>query len=145
MAMTIPYIGWGGAMQYVGGASPGWRTNVMDWRLTYQERIHDALILGRMEGQGVRGVSLWKASIDVLVPVGVTEGDIQITGAFVALELCLDAGCSKKFEGNGSIQSFDVNSPLDGPVTMRVLVDSRGGTGAGHSLKMGATQLVEFG
>lgn len=117
--------GFAGSMAWDGGSAntPDWADavgSVMRWTLHHTQTLHETPV----QGAGIRaspGVSLvnglvrWIARVEFLVPAGMSAGTNMTTGLGVTANLFTETGFG--IQGSGVIETYDEDSPLDGPVT----------------------------
>ena len=101
---------------------------ITKWTLNQTTRNHEAYVKNDTWKKKFATVSEWDADVEFLLPDGVTPGTQLITGQTITtLNLIMVTGNYYAATASSSfIESFEIDDPLDGPVTIRAKICGKG-------------------
>lgn len=112
--------GYLGTIAFTAG-DPGWHLTVTQWNLHHEMRTHEVTTMGATVRARITGLGDWRARIQFLVSTDAGSGAFD-TGDAVTVRLITNVSPADCFQGTGIVESYDVESPLDGPITATCII-----------------------
>lgn len=124
MAHNSGYLG---LITFTSG-DPGWNLAITRWSLHHEIRTHEVTEMGDTVRARITGLGDWRARVDFLVPVAAGSGAFD-SGDAVTVRFIINGTPSVPvdyFTGTGIVESYDTESPLDGPISSTCIIVGNG-------------------
>lgn len=122
--------GFGGSVTVTAGPST-LVAAVQRWSVSQKTRNHEAYNMGQEWKETFVTASEWEATVECLIPVGITPATQLEVGQNIA-DLRLKFNATEYYEATGSgatgcfISGMSIDNPLDAPITAKMTITGKG-------------------